>query len=131
MMAGIRPGLLYGLLAFLAGAVLGPIRDLALTPSIGSVAAALLEAGVMAVLLWLAARHAARFLPADARREARAGMALAAVVLVLLAEIALGAWFESSGLAAQRPPRGGVEEAIGLALLGWLAVQPFQVRREG
>jgi hypothetical protein len=24
-----------------------------------------------------------------------------------------------------------VEEAIGLALLGWLAAQPFRVRREG
>ena len=98
MIAGLRPGLLYGLLAFLAGAVLGVIRDLALAPSIGSVAAAILEAGVMAVLL---------------------------------CEIALGAWFESSGLAAQRPPRGGVEEAIGLALLGWLAAQPFRVQREG
>ncbi|WP_431267194.1 hypothetical protein [Dankookia sp. P2] len=37
----------------------------------------------------------------------------------------------SSGLAAQRPPRGGVEEAIGFALLGWLAAQPFRVQREG
>jgi hypothetical protein len=53
------------------------------------------------------------------------------VVRGLRAEIALGAWFESSGLAARRPPRGGVEEAIGLALLGWLAAQPFRVRREG
>jgi hypothetical protein len=131
MMAGIRPGLLYGLLAFLAGAVLGVIRDLALAPSIGSVAAAILEAGVMAMLLWLAARYAIRFLPATARRESRAGMALAAVVLVLLGEIALGMGFEATGLAAQRPPRGGVEEAIGLALLGWLAAQPFRVRREG
>ena len=131
MIAGIRPGLLYGLLAFLAGAVLGVIRDLALAPSIGSLAAAILEAGVMAVLLWLAARYAIRFLPLTARRESRAGMALAGVVLVLLCEFALGAWFEASGLAAQRPPRGGAEEAIGLALLGWLAAQPFRVRREG
>ena len=131
MMAGIRPGLLYGLLAFLAGGVLGVIRDLALAPSIGSVAAAILEAGVMVMLLWLAARYAIRFLPATARRESRAGMALAAVVLVLLGEIALGMGFEATGLAAQRPPRGGVEEAIGLALLGWLAAQPFRVRREG
>jgi hypothetical protein len=136
MMAGIRPGLLYGLLAFLAGAVLGTIRDLALAPSIGSLAAAVVEAAVMVVLLWLAARYAARFLPLDARRESRAGMALAGVLLVLLGEIALGAGFEATGLAAQRPPRGGAEEVIGLMLLAWLAaqpfrVQPFRVRQEG
>ena len=52
--------------------MLGVIRDLALAPSIGSVAAAILEAGVMAVLLWLAARYAIRFLAAGARRESRA-----------------------------------------------------------
>ncbi|MFC7477306.1 hypothetical protein ACFQS7_23290 [Dankookia sp. GCM10030260] len=131
MMAGIRPGLLYGLLAFLAGAVLGTIRDLALAPSIGSLAAAVVEAAVMAVLVWLAARYAVRFLPVDARRESRAGMALAAVLLVLLAEIGLGAAFEATGLAAQRPPRGGVEESIGLLLLAWMAAQPFRVRQEG
>lgn len=131
MMAGLRPGLLYGLLAFLAGAVLGTIRDLALAPSIGSLPAAVLEAAVMVVVVWLAARFAVRFLPVKARRESRAGMALAAVLLVLLAEIALGAAFEATGLAARRPPRGGAEEVIGLMLLAWLAAQPFRVRQAG
>jgi len=131
MMAGLRPGLLYGLLGFVAGTVLGMIRDLALAPTIGSLAAAVLEAAVLGVLLWLAARYAIRFLPAESLRESRAGMALAAVVLVLLGEIALGAALQASGWAAMRPPRGGVEEAIGLLLLAWLAAQPFRVRQEG
>ena len=130
MMAGIRPGLLYGLLGFLAGTVLGTLRDLALAPTIGSLAAAVLEAAVLGVLLWLAARYAIRFLPAASMRESRAGMALAAVVLVLLGEIALGAALQASGWAAMRPPRGGGEEAIGLLLLAWLAAQPFRVRQE-
>ena len=116
MMAGIRPGLLYGAHVFLAGAVLGTIRDLALAPSIGSLAAALVEAAVMvAVLIWLAARFAARFLPADGGRDPRAGMALTGVVVVLLAELALGAVFAATGLAAGRSAAGGGEAVIGLA----------------
>ena len=53
---GARAGLRYGALAFLAGAVLGPVRELLLAPAIGGLPAALLEAGAMAVLVFLAAR---------------------------------------------------------------------------
>src|SRR5689334_389973 len=60
---GIGPGLLYGVLAFLCGAVLGPIRELLLAPRIGGLPAALAEGAVLAVALFLAARLAARGLP--------------------------------------------------------------------
>ncbi|MBR0670777.1 hypothetical protein, partial [Neoroseomonas soli] len=51
-------GLLYGGLAFAAGMVLGPARELLLAPRIGAVPAALVEAAAMAPLLRVAARIA-------------------------------------------------------------------------
>ncbi|MBR0662431.1 hypothetical protein GXW75_24460, partial [Roseomonas oryzicola] len=57
-MNAARAGVLYGGLAFAAGAVLGPLRELLLAPRIGGLAAALAEAAAMAGLLWLAARRA-------------------------------------------------------------------------
>lgn len=129
MTRGLLPGLLYGVLAFLCGAVLGPIRELLLAPAIGGLPAALLEGAVLAVALFVVARVAARRLPADAGREARAGMAVAGAAVVLFGELALGAALDAAGLAPQRAPRGGAEQAVGLLLLGWLAVLPFRVRR--
>ncbi|MCB4822002.1 hypothetical protein [Roseicella aerolata] len=128
---GLLPGLLYGLLAFLAGAVLGPIRELVLAPVIGGLQAALIEGAVMAVALFLVARLAARRLPPHAGREPRAGMAAMGLMVVLAAEAALGAALDASGLSAERAVRSGAEQAVGLVLLGWLAVLPFRVRREG
>lgn len=128
---GLGPGLLYGALAFLAGAVLGPIRELLLTPAIGGLPATLVEGAVMAVALFLLARLAARRLPPQAGRDPRAGMAIAGVVVVFAAEAALGAVLDASGLALQRATRSGWEQTVGLVLLGWLAVLPFRVRRQG
>ncbi|TDG31517.1 hypothetical protein [Paracraurococcus ruber] len=126
---GLPAGLLYGALAFLAGAVLGPIRELLLAPAIGGLPAALVDGAAMAVALFLLARIAARRLPADAGRDPRAGMAGAGVLVVLLAELALGAALEASGLSLQRAVRSGWEQAVGLLLLAWLAALPFRVRR--
>jgi hypothetical protein len=128
MITGLRPGLAYGLLAFLAGAVLGTVRELALSPLIGGVPAALAEAAAMAVLLRLAARRALRLLPEGAPAAGRAAMAFTAFVLVLLGDALLGIALHATGLDAGRPPRSGAEETIGLALLGWLVAQPFMAR---
>ncbi|MDO9709945.1 hypothetical protein [Paracraurococcus lichenis] len=129
MKAGLLPGLLYGVLAFLCGAVLGPIRELLLAPEIGALPAALLEGVVLAVALFVVARVAARRLPPEAGRDPRAAMAVLGVVVVLAGEVALGAVLDASGLSEGRAPRGGAEQAIGLVLLAWLAALPFRVRR--
>ncbi len=126
---GLLPGVIYGFLTFLAGAVLGPIRELLLAPVIGGLPAALLEGVVMAVALLVLARFAARRLPPVASRGPRAGMAAAGLVVVLAAEAALGAALDAGGLSAQRAVRSGAELAVGLLLLAWLAVLPFRVRR--
>jgi hypothetical protein len=126
---GVCAGLLYGALAFLAGAVLGPARELALAPRLGGMAAALIEAAAMAVLLWCAARLVlARVLEDAAGWRARAVMSAVALAVVLAAEAALGWALAASGLAAQRAPRSTAEQAVGLPLLAWLVALPFLPR---
>jgi hypothetical protein len=130
--AGVRAGLLYGALAFLAGAVLGPVRELALAPRLGGMAAALVEAAAMAVLLWSAARLVLVRVLGDAPGwRARAAMAAVALAVVLTAEAALGWALAASGLAAQRAPRSTAEQAVGLPLLAWLVALPFLSRGRG
>ena len=126
---GALAGLRYGLLAFLAGAVLGPVRELLLAPAMGGLPAALLEAAVMAVLILLAARSVLDRMPPRQGWAARAAMAGAGLTLVLLAEGALGLALEASGVADARAPRSVVERAVGLPLLLWLAALPLLLRR--
>jgi hypothetical protein len=124
----IAAGLLYGALAFAAGALLGPLRELVLAPRLGAALAALAELPAMALLLWLAARHAVARLPAAPPR-ARAGVAATGLAVVVACELALGAALEASGLAAGRAPRDATLRLVGLALLAWLAAMPFLVHR--
>jgi hypothetical protein len=121
-----RAGLAFGALAFLAGALLGPLREVALAPRLGGLAAAWIEAAVMALLLWLAAR--ATVPPAASLRD-RALIAALALTVVLLAEAVLSWIFAATGLAAARAPRGAAEQLPGLLLLLWLVALPFLRRR--
>jgi hypothetical protein len=122
----IAGGLAFGGLAFLAGAVLGPVRELVLAPWLGGVPAAWVEAAVMAVALWFAARATVR---AELQGRARVRLALVALAVVLLAEALLSVALAHSGLAAARAPRGWVEQLPGFVLLLWLVALPFLVRR--
>lgn len=124
----VLPGLLYGALAFAAGGLLGPVRELLLAPRIGATAAALTEALAMAVLLWFAARFVVGRLPVPTPR-ARLLVAGGALAVVIACDLALGLALDAGGLSAQRAPRGLATQLVGLALLGWLVAMPFAVRR--
>lgn len=124
----MNAGLTYGALAFAAGGVLGPLRELLLAPALGMPGAALAEAAVMALLLWLAARRGVGRLAVPSRR-ARAAMAAIALALVLASDAALGLLLDASGLSAGRAPRDLTLQITGLALLAWLVAMPFVVRR--
>ena len=126
---GARAGLRYGALAFLAGAVLGPVRELLLAPALGGLPAALLEAAALAALVLLAARRVLERMPPRQGRAARAAMAGAGLAVVLAAEWALGGGLELSGIAAARAPRSAAERALGLPLLAWFAALPLVLRR--
>jgi hypothetical protein len=125
----IRAGLAYGGLAFLAGAMLGPVRELVLAPRIGGVPAALVEAAAMAVLLWRAARHAmARLAPPIPWRR-RATVAGVALLVVVALDVMLGLALQAGGLAEGRAPRGLAEQAVMLPLLAWLVALPLLIVR--
>ena len=126
---GGRAGLRYGAIAFILGAVLGPVRELFLAPALGGLSAALLEAAAMAALLPLATRSVLDRLPPRQGWAARAALAAAGLALVLLAEAALSLAFEASGVAAARAPRSEAERAVGLLPLAWFAALPFLLRR--
>jgi hypothetical protein len=125
----LRPGALYGLLGFLLGAVLGPLRELLLAPAMGGVPAAALEAALIAPGLWLIGSYAVRPIASVVGWQPRLAMALVAFFVVMLAEGILAALLESQGLASHRTVPGETERMIGYALMAWLAAVPFLVAR--
>jgi hypothetical protein len=125
----IRAGLAYGGLAFLAGAALGPLRELVFAPRIGGLPAALAEGVALAVLLWLAARRAMARLVRPVPWRQCAMVAAPGLLVVIALDVALGVALQASGLAATRAPRGLAEQAVMLPLLAWLVALPFLIGR--
>jgi len=124
----MNAGLTYGALAFAAGALLGPVRELLLAPLLGGLPAALVEAAALAVLLWLAARCVVVRMAAPSPR-ARAVVAGVALVVIVACDVGLGLLLDWSGVAGARAPRGVAERLVGLPLLAWLVAMPLLVRR--
>ncbi len=124
----MNAGLSYGALAFVAGGLLGPLREIVLAERIGGPAAAMAEAAMMALLLWLAARWVVGRLPVPSLR-ARALVAGIGLAVVLASEVALGLLLDASGLTSGRAPREVTAQLVGLALLAWLVAMPFLVHR--
>lgn len=120
MGASLAAGLRLGAYAFVAGMLLGPVRELVLAPVMGGLAAAMLEAVLLMAVIWLAARLALRPAPAIPWVAA-----LGAVGLVAGAEMGLGLIFTLLAPAMERVPRDLAEQAVGLIPLAWLAAQPF------
>ena len=120
--AAAAPGALYFAACFAAGAVLGPLRVLALEPRLGMAAAVALEAPVMLVVAALAARAVLR------RWPGASPLAVGAVGLLLLlaAESLLAAALDRpSPFAAPR----WLADWIGLALKAAFALMPALVAR--
>jgi hypothetical protein len=89
MRRSLLPGVLYFLVVFAAGFVLGTVRALLAAPRLGELAAVVLELPLMLAIAWVASRTLIRRFavpPATAPRLAMGGLALA---LLLLAEAAL------------------------------------------
>jgi hypothetical protein len=84
----VRAGVLYFLVVFAAGFVLGTARALLVAPRLGELAAVALELPPILAVAWVASRALARrfAIPPGAPRLAVGGLALA---LLLLAEAAL------------------------------------------
>jgi len=91
-MRPLKAGAVYFLIAFAAGWIMGPIRELLLIPNFGRSAGYLIEALLMLLVVVLAALWTTRRFDVPAAAAPRVAMGLTGLVLLLVAEL-LGSWW--------------------------------------
>jgi hypothetical protein len=86
----LRAGALYFALVFVAGFILGTLRERLIAPWVGSVGAVLIETPIMLAVSFWAARFVVGRLAVPARAGDRLLMGGAAFLLLMLAETVIG-----------------------------------------
>ena len=127
----LKAGTVYFLWVFAAGFALGVVRELWLTPWLGTRVAELAEMPLMLVVVVLAARWTVGRFTLPTSMPARWGVGLLAVGWLLLAEIALVIGLRGLTLmeyVAARDPVAGTAYALSLLLM---AAMPWLVGRAG
>lgn len=125
MSKAIRAGVLYFLIVFAFGFVLGSIRTLYVAPRLGDFAAIALELPVMLAFAWIACRRLIAMVGVANGVLPRAVMSVTALILLLLAEQSLAVLLlgrtPAEYLASYRDP------AMLLGLCGQLLFAAFPV----
>ncbi|WP_322520801.1 hypothetical protein SR882_08395 [Guyparkeria halophila] len=127
----LSAGTAYFLWVFAAGFFLGVLRELWLTPWLGTRVAELVEMPLMLVVVVLAARWTVRRFALPTRMPPRVVVGFLAVGWLLLAEITLVLGLRGLTLAeylAGRDPVAGMAYALSLLLM---AAMPWLVGRAG
>ena len=109
-----KAGALYAIVVFSIGFILGTIRVLLLAPRLGETTAVIIEAPIMLAASWFVCRWCVDRLDVRRTVPARSLMGLVAFLVLMSAEVGLGAVLGRSlvdQLAAYKSPSG----AIGLA----------------
>jgi hypothetical protein len=114
-----RAGVLYGLLAFAAGFVLGTLRVLWITPAVGSVGAVSLELPVMLAVSYFLCRWLVLRWDIGASIGQRATMGATGFLLLMALEIVLAIY--GFGQSPGQYLRGLTQPAGALGLLGQVA----------
>jgi hypothetical protein len=120
----LKAGALYFALVFAAGFALGIIRQLLVVPRLGVMWAELLEMPIMLLAIVAAARWTVRRLGVPPAAGSRVRMGLAALALLIAAELGLVLALRGLTFAeyvAQREPVSGV---VYLVMLGVFAAMP-------
>lgn len=125
--AALRAGLAYFAILFATGFLVGTVRVLLIEPQLGPVASVLIELPLMLALSWFVARRLiARFDPSASVKD-RIVMGSSAVLLLVCAEMLLGAlafgMSATEQLARYATPRGVLTLVgqVGFALIPVLA----------
>jgi hypothetical protein len=126
----LRPGIVYFLLVFGAGFVLGTVRVLLVVPHVGDRAAELFEMPLMLLATVLAARWITRRFPEPHNHTARLAIGGIALGLMLASEMALGIGLRGMTAAEvilNRDPVSGTAYYLSLILF---AAMPWIVSRQ-
>jgi hypothetical protein len=89
-------GALYAIIVFLIGFILGTIRVLLVAPRLGETTAVILEAPMMLAASWFVCRWCVRRLDVGRTVPTRSLMGLVAFLVLVSAEVGLGAVFGRS-----------------------------------
>lgn len=118
----IKPALIYFVLVFGAGFILGPIRVLLVVPKIGTRWAELLEMPVMGTVIYFAAGYLNKRFPLLPGDRLRAGFL--ALACSIAAEVAIPVIFQNRSVADSLFNRDPVSGTAFYALLGLFAIMP-------
>jgi hypothetical protein len=125
----LKAGLLYFLLVFAAGFVLGTIRVLWIVPHVGTRMAELLEAPVMLAVTVLAARYAVRRVSLRCTSSRLLSVGFVALTLLLGAEITVVVLVRHLTLEEYFASRDAVAGMVYVVMLSLFAVMPLMVAR--
>jgi hypothetical protein len=128
-MPALKAGLVYFLLLFAVGWILGPIRELWAVPHFGRMAAMLSEAFIMLVAMIVAAQWVIRRFHVSRTLPATISMGLIAIGLLFPAEIAGVVWVRGLSLqeyVASFVTAPGVISLVMCLLFGAMPTSPFR-----
>ena len=125
----LKAGVLYFVLVFAAGFVLGTIRTLWVVPRLGVRTAELIEAPIMFGVSVLAARWVVRHVSIPAPWPRRLALGCIALGLMLLVEFTFVLWIRGLTIRGYLETRDPVSGAVYLVTLGAFAVIPIFVGR--
>src|ERR1051325_1583645 len=114
MANAITAGVIYAILVFLIGFILGVIRVLLIVPRLGEPAAVLIETPIILAVSWVVCRWCVDWLDVRRRIGARSIMGVLAFVALLTAEFGLGGLAFGRSLVEQFATYGSVTGDIGL-----------------
>ena len=120
----VKQAIVYFLLVFGAGFVLGPIRILLVVPHVGIRAAELMEAPIMLMVIIAASRWIARRFPGTAELPSRLAVGVLSLALMLGAELSLAHALRGISVREYLSNRDPVSGTVYYALLVVLAVLP-------
>lgn len=128
----LQPAVLYFLLVFGAGFVLGTVRVLVLVPLLGERAAELMEMPLMLGIIAASARWIVRHGLVQDRRSSALVVGFIALGMVLIADLAVGMWLR--GLSAtevflDRDPVSGAAYYVSLLLFAAMPAIMTRFRR--
>ena len=127
-MRTLKAGALYFALAFAAGWVFGPIRELWVIPRVGRTVGYLFEAPPMLIVMVVAARWVVRRF-AVLELSARAVVGLIALGFLVIAEVSATRWLRGLSLSEYLAGFRSIPGAISLGLFLLFAAMPVLVGR--